>query len=153
MLRQEQDFADSWRLPVGGVGRDLFERPLLWEFFYDAADQALVRLQRIIGSMRRAHRALGSRGFFFYYADPTHLDQGIVAYRRWSAADGTSAAQDLLILLNFSDRDALAWIPFPTPGRWVEQVDGMLDAIDIAHEQRWSTVRVPSNHGAVYKCT
>jgi len=28
------------------------------------------------------------------------------------------------IIVNFSDYEAETWIPFPTPGQWIEQIDG-----------------------------
>jgi 1,4-alpha-glucan branching enzyme len=151
MLWHGQEFAENWGVPQGGLGRNLFERPLHWEFFYDQAGKALVRLHRILGSLRRSHRALGSRGYFFYFVDASHLDQGVIAYRRRADADANQAEEDLMIVLNFSDHDAKAWLSFPAVGRWVEQIDGTRPPLEIQLEQQWAAVIVPSNYGAIYK--
>ena len=82
MLWHGQEFAENWGVPGGGLGRNLFERPLHWEFFYDEAGKALVRLHRIMGTLRRTHRALRSRGYFYYFYDQAHLAKGVLAYRR-----------------------------------------------------------------------
>jgi hypothetical protein len=50
-----------------GHGRNLFEQPLHWEYFYDQEGKALVRLHRILGALRRTRRALNARGFFYYF--------------------------------------------------------------------------------------
>jgi 1,4-alpha-glucan branching enzyme len=153
MLWHGQEFAENWGIPSGGLGRNLYERPLHWEFFYDEAGKALVRLHRILGNLRRTHRALGSRGFFFYYSDQAHLQLGVLAYRRKRDADATSVAEDLLVLLNFTDADAEVWLPFPTAGTWEEMIDGTRTAIHIAHDGQWASVSVPSNYGSIYKRT
>ena len=151
MLWHGQEFAENWGVPGWGLGRNLFERPLHWEFFYDAAGKALVRLHRAMGALRRTHRALRSRGFFYYYHDQEHLQKGVLAYRRKADADGAQVAEDLMIVLNFSDSDAEVWLPFPTPGQWVEQIDGTRPPVGIWQTNQWSSVIVPSNYGAVYK--
>jgi 1,4-alpha-glucan branching enzyme len=153
MLWHGQEFAENWGVPPGGLGRNLFERPLHWEFFYDEAGKALVRLHRILGSMRRTQRALRSRGYFFYYHDPAHLQQGVIAYRRKADADGASPAEDLLVFLNFFDADAEVWVPFPAAGTWVECIDGTPPAIQVAHEGQWCSAVVPSNYGRIYRRT
>ena len=153
MLWHGQEFAENWGVPPGGFGRNLFERPLHWEFFYDEAGKALVRLHRILGALRRTHRALGSRGFFYYHYDQSHLQRGVLAYRRKADADGLKPEEDLLIVLNFSDTEAEAWLPFPTAGTWVEMIDGTRPPIHIAHNGQWSSALVPSNYGSIYKRT
>lgn len=153
MLWHGQEFAESWGVPGGGLGRNLFERPLHWEFFYDVAGKALVRLHRILGTLRRTHRALGSRGYFFYYNDPAHLGKNIIAFRRDAGADGAQPEESLITVLNFSDVEAEVWIEFPTPGVWVEQIDGARPPVHIHQHNQWSPVIVPSNYGGIYKRT
>src|SRR5688572_32724589 len=46
-----------------------------------------------------------------------HLQRGVIAYRRKAEADGASAAEDLLVLLNFSESETEVWLPFPTADR------------------------------------
>ena len=152
MLWAGQEFAENWGVPGGGLGRNLFERPLHWEFFYDEVGKALVRLHRILGTLRRTRRALRSRGFYYYYYDQAHLQRGVIAYRRKADADGASAAEDLLILLNFSDSETEVWLPFPTAGTWVERIDGTRPAIRVTDGQ-WAAAVVPSNYGSIYERT
>src|SRR5918993_380976 len=151
MLWHGQEFAENWGVPSGGIGRNLFERPLHWEFFYDEAGKALVRLHRILGTLRRTHRALRSRGYYYYFYDQDHLQRGVIAYRRKAAVDGTNAAEDLVVLLNFSDVETEVWLPFPAAGRWVERIDETRSPIQVAQDGQWSAVMVPSNYGSIYK--
>jgi 1,4-alpha-glucan branching enzyme len=153
MLWHGQEFAENWGVPGGGLGRNLFERPLHWEFFYDEAGKALVRLHRIMGTLRKAHRALGSRGFFYYYYDQAHLDRSLLVYRRKADAAGPNPAEDLIVALNFSDVQGEAWLPFPAAGKWVEVIDGNLPPIHIAQGGQWAAALVPSNYGSIYKRT
>ena len=153
MLWNGQEFGENWGVPGFGIGRNLFERPLHWEYFYDGAGKALVRLHRLMGTLRRSHRALRSRGYFFYYFDQAHLAKRVIAYRRRADADGAHPAEDLLVVLNFSDSDAEVWLQFPVAGKWVEQIDGARPPVVIAANDQWSPVVVPSNYGGIYQRT
>jgi 1,4-alpha-glucan branching enzyme len=150
MLWHGQEFGENWGLPGAGLGRNLFERPLHWEYFYDAPGKALVRLHRLMGSLRRAHRAFRSRGYFYYYYDPAHLQKGVIAYRREAEAIADQVAESVIVALNFSDQDAKVSISFPAPGRWVEQIDGTSPTVQVAHNDQQLPVTIPSNYGAVY---
>jgi 1,4-alpha-glucan branching enzyme len=150
MLWNGQEIGENWGVPSWGEGRVLFERPLHWEYFYDARGKALVRLCRILGHLRRKLRALRSRGYFFYYNLDDHLRQGVIAFRRDAPADGAFGAESLIVVLNFSDRDAEVWLPFPNPGTWKEQIDGTQPPVAIAASDQWMPVVVPSNYGGVY---
>jgi 1,4-alpha-glucan branching enzyme len=153
MLWSGQEFGENWGVPSWGVARNLFERPLHWEFFYDAPGKALVRLHRIMGALRRGHRALRSRGYFYYFFDRSHLSAGVIAYRRDAPADGAHGAESLLVFLNFSDQAAQVWVPLPGSGVWVERIDGAAPAITVTQADEWHPVLVPSNYGAVYERT
>lgn len=150
MLWSGQEFGENWGLPEGGLGRNLYERPLHWEYFYDVEGKALIRLYRILGTLRRTHRALRSRGYFYYYYDPAHLQQGVIAFRREAAADAGQPAESLIVFLNFSDHDAEVWLPFPAAGAWVEQIDGNRPPVQIGQREQWAPVTVPSNYGGAY---
>jgi 1,4-alpha-glucan branching enzyme len=150
MLWQGQEFGENWGLPGWGLGRNLFERPLHWEYFYDQEGKALVRLHRILGGLRRSRRALNARGFFYYLNLQEHLDQGVVAYRREADPAPGQAAERLVVALNFSDRDADVWIPFPAAGQWAERIDGT-SSVQVAAGGQGARVRIPSNYGAVYE--
>jgi 1,4-alpha-glucan branching enzyme len=153
MLWNGQEFGENWGVPGSGIGRNLFERPLHWEYFYDMPGKALVRLHRLMGTLRRNSRALRSLGFFYYFFDQNHLRQGVIAYRREAPAAGALPAESLIVVLNFSDRDAEAWIQFPSAGTWVEQIDGTHPAVTTTTNDQWSPVIVPSNYGGIYKRT
>lgn len=154
MLWHGQEFAENWSIPGGtALGRTLYSRPLHWEYFYDPPGRALIRLYRIMGALRRQHRALRSRGSFYYYDDPFHRRDKIVAYRRDANAAASVAAETIVVILNFSDVDADAWIPWPRAGRWEEQIDrtdSPRPPLQVAHDGEWLPVRVPSNYGAAY---
>ena len=150
MLWQGQEFGENWGVPEWGVSRNLYERPLHWEYFYDAAGKALVRLHRIMGNLRRTHRALASQGYFYYYYNQEHLQKGVIAFRREADATDTQNQEILLIILNFFNQEAQVWLPFPTAGNWVEQIDKPQQTIVATQNEHWLPVSIPSNYGAVY---
>lgn len=153
MLWAGQEFAENWSVPPWGPGRNLYARPLHWEYFYDADGKALIRLYRIMGALRRQKRCFTSRGFFFYYDDGDHRRQGVVAFRRHADADGTSPEEDALVLVNFWNEEASVWLPFPRAGRWEEQIDradNPKPPIDVANAGDWMQVQVPPNYGCIY---
>jgi maltooligosyltrehalose trehalohydrolase len=153
MLWHGQEFAENWSVPSGGLGRVLFSRPLHWEYFYDVQGKALIRLYRTMGTLRARYRALRSRGYFFYYNDPFHQRDWIIAYRRTAEAHGGDPAEDIIVILNFSDRDVDAWITWPASGSWMELIDETNNArhhVQVQQADEWKPVRVPSNYGAIY---
>ena len=142
--------------PAGGSGRNLFERPLHWEFFYDEAGKALVRLHRILGRPEaHASRALRSRGYFLLLThDQAHLQKRRARLPPQSRRRrAPSQAEDLLVILNFSDTKADVWLPFPAPGTWVERIDGVRPPIHVTQNDQWAAVVVPSNYGSIYERT
>jgi 1,4-alpha-glucan branching enzyme len=142
MLWQGQELGENWGLKGFGEGRILFERPVHWEYFYDAYGKALVRLYRILGRIRRQHRALGSRSGFFYVNDPSHARNGVVVYRR------SAPAESLVVALNFSDQERWVEIEFPHAGNWTELIDEVQRVhVSAAGDRVW--VRVPSNYGVI----
>jgi len=112
MLWQGQEFAENWNLPGGTDPRRItFSRSLHWEYFYDGAGKALVRLYRVLGSLRHAHPVLGSRGDFYLEPSAEHRRAGVIVFRRMNA---TEAA---VVVLNFSDVARTVRIWWPRPGR------------------------------------
>ncbi|MGH8017714.1 MAG: alpha-amylase family glycosyl hydrolase [Opitutaceae bacterium] len=150
MLWAGQEFGENWGVPHGGFGRNLFERPLHWEFFYDRAGKALVRLHRILGSLRRNLRALKSRGSFFYVDDPNHRAQRAVVFRREAPAAAPLEAESVIVALNFSEAASTIWIPFPAAGNWVEQIDDTHPPVEIAEAGQWMPVQVSGSYGAIF---
>lgn len=153
MLWQGQEFGEDWSVPDAGLGRNLFARPLHWEYFYDEPGRVLVNLYRRLGALRRRLRALGSRGYFYYQDDARHREQGVIAFRRRVDGNGEHLSEDVLVLINFSDRSASVWSAFPRAGVWTEQLDKDFSAavtIEVASDGEWHEVRVPSNYGAIF---
>jgi 1,4-alpha-glucan branching enzyme len=150
MLWQGQEFAENWGLPSSGLGRNLFERPLHWEYFSDDQGRALVRLYRILGSLRRSRRALRARGFFYYEYDPEHFRARVIVFRREAPATANAAAECLVVVLNFSDSAAEVWVPLPAAGQWRELIDGNA-AVQAAQAGDHVRIQVSANYGGVYE--
>ena len=154
MLWHGQEFAEDWSVPDAGIGRNLFARPLHWEYFYDDQGHALVRLYRTLGTLRRQLRSLGSRGFFFYDDDPRHRANGVIVYNRRVDATATEPAENVMVFINFSAQAAAVWVQFPRAGAWTEQIDrgtpGQAPAINVATDNEWHEVNVSSNYGSIY---
>lgn len=146
MLWQGQEFVENWGVPDAGIARNLYERPLHWEYFYDVPGRALVRLHRVMGALRRSHAALGARTSFYYHDLPEHRDRGVIVFRR--EAQGAQ----LLVAINFSDSPATIQVPFARSGRWVERIDGIA-IVDVAGDGQWMAIGVPSNYGVVFEHT
>jgi 1,4-alpha-glucan branching enzyme len=149
MLWHGQEFAENWSVPPRGEGRNLFGRPLHWEFFYDREGKALVRLYRVMGDLRRTRRCLNSRGFFYYHDEEQHRRQGVIVFRRRAEAEDGHPEEDAIVAVNFWDSDADIWIPFPRAGQWEEQID-RAHPVDVPAAGNWMRIRVPSNYGCVY---
>ena len=148
MLWQGQEFADNYVLPPGGDLRIHFRRNVHWEYFYDDAGAALVRLYRIMAALRRDCPALRSRQSAYDRAHSRPAD-GVVVYSR-SADTGQVA----VVLLNFSDRDQSVTIPFPAAGTYRERVDADSRAapydLTIGSTDQIVGITVPSNYGYVF---
>jgi 1,4-alpha-glucan branching enzyme len=155
MLWHGQEFAENWSVPGSGIGRNLFGRPLHWEYFYDPEGKALVRLHRIMGAMRRSLRCLNSRGFYYYFSEEEHRRRGVIAFRRHADADPAAGLpeQDAIVLLNFWNDETEVSVEFPRAGGWIEQID-LADQprspIMVANAGERQQVRVPPNYGCVY---
>jgi len=157
MLWEGQEIGENWGMTPYGVGRNLFERSVHWEYFYDRYGKALVRLHRIMGTLRRTYRALTNRGRFFYFNDSSHYGQGVIVLRRDIDASGALPAEDLMVFINFADSDRTIWVAMPKGGRWVEQIDKAEAApkpdINVGSDNEWHSITVPSYYGCVYAKT
>ncbi|MFL6216311.1 MAG: alpha-amylase family glycosyl hydrolase [Blastocatellia bacterium] len=154
MLWQGQEFAENYVLPEKGSARISFRRSLHWEYFYDEAGKALVRLYRRLGQLRQQHRALRGRESFYYNEQSRPWD-GVVAYRRRAAATATAAEDVAMVFLNFSDVERVVSIPFPKAGAYREMIDnprasGQPLEIMIEQDGQSHQVVVPSNYGQIF---
>jgi maltooligosyltrehalose trehalohydrolase len=152
MLWQGQELAENYTIPDSGQARIDIERAMDWEFFYDDEGQALVKLYRRLGVLRRSViPALRSRTSYYYDAESRPAD-GIVAYRR------EAAPQIAVTILNFSDSVQQLWLPFPAVGQYQEMVvepatstaDGRIPVIQVASANEWHELTVPANMGFIY---
>jgi 1,4-alpha-glucan branching enzyme len=157
MLWQGQEFADNWTLPPSGRRRISFLRNTHWDYFYDQSGVALIRLYRILGTLRRTYRSLRSRESYYYYQQSRPADH-VLAYHRRAEATTTSPLEISVIFLNFSDSVQTITIPFPASGTYREMID---DADRVKRAQpHWDlnvgsvgqfiTVQVPSNYGCIF---
>ena len=154
MLWQGQEFGQNDILASGGNARISIRREMRWEYFYDAPGQALIRLYRILGHLRRTCRALRSRESFYYFQQSRPAD-GVVAYHRIAPSAGTEPEQVAVVFLNFSDHAQELSVPFPRAGTYRERLDDPLPSgshqdITAHADGEWKTISVPSNYGAVY---
>lgn len=149
MLWQGEEFADNYVLPDQGNGRINYRRDVHWEYFYDEFGAPLVRLYRILGTLRHTCPALRSREFFYYNSQSRPAD-GIVAYLRTS----TTVGQHVIVLLNFSNTQQTISVPFPETGTYREMIDNAVRStpfeIVIGNANQLVAIDVPSNYGYVF---
>ncbi|GAC1656887.1 MAG: hypothetical protein NVS4B7_01440 [Ktedonobacteraceae bacterium] len=149
MLWQGQEFAESYVLPNTGNGRICFRRDIHWEYFYDSFGEPLVRLYRVLATLRHSCPALRSRESL-YYKDQSRPADGIVAYSRQSSA----AAQVALVFLNFSDVQQALSVPFPQPGTYREMIDNDVRStpleLSVSSANQFINVNVPANYGYIF---
>lgn len=148
MLWQGQEFGENWGVPGDGIGRNLYERPVHWEYFYDGPGKALIRLHRILGNLRRETQALSSRGYFYYYFENDHLNKKVIAFRRNSMTG--DPVQSAMIALNFSNQTQEIWLPFPNAGLWNQSIDGHHPTVQVNADNEWKPVHLPGNYGAIF---
>ncbi len=149
MLWQGQEIAESYILPDAGSMRINFRRDVHWEYFYDDFGAPLVRLYRVLGTLRHAYPALRSHESF-YYNEQSRTRDGIVAYSRQS----TAAQQFAIVFLNFSDQQQSISLPFPEPGTYREMIDDAVRStpfeISVSSANQYINVDVPSNYGYIF---
>jgi len=154
MLWQGQELGENWGMANWGLGRNLYPRGVHWEYFYDQYGQALVRLYRRLGQLRRSLRAVNASGPFFYVNDDQHRSRGVIVFWRSAPATTTEPEQYVLVYLNFSDQTQEIWVQVPKAGTWVEQLDQgePVPQPDLVanHVGEWRPVNVPSHYGSVF---
>jgi maltooligosyltrehalose trehalohydrolase len=153
MLWEGEEIGDNYNLPSDGSARVNLRRDTNWQYFYDEQGQALVRVYRRAGQLRRTTRALRSRDSY-YYNQQSLQGSLLIAYHRYAPADGVNFEQYAMIVLNFSATGATVNLPFPKAGVWTEQLDAPLRAapysINVATAGALGSVTVPSNYGYVF---
>ena len=151
MLWHGQEFAENWGVPGGGLGRNLFERPLHWSSFTTRSARDTRAPPPHSGHVAtNASRTPQSRVLLLLR--PGAPRRGVIAYRRKAVGLAPALPADLLVLLNFSESETEVWLPFPAAGTWVERIDGTRPAIHVTDGQ-WAAAVVPSNYGSIYERT
>lgn len=150
LLWQGQELGEIYGKHDDGGSRVLAARPLHWNYFYEPAGRALVRLYRRLGQLRKRLAALRSRNSYFHF-DRSDLDRGLLAYQR---TPDNAAEPAVMVLLNFGEYEGELTVPFPRAGQWVEQLnhgpDQPGEALDLAPGRLDAAVRVPPNYGKVF---
>ncbi len=154
MLWQGQEFGENYVLPGSGTTRIQTRRDLHWDYFYDDAGYALIRIYRRLGRLRRACRALRGRDSYYYYGS-SNPEARAIAYRRHAPATATEPEQFVMVFLNFSDSEQTLTVPFPAPGVYREMLDddtrgGNPLEIDVAASGDSHAVDIPSDYGRVF---
>ncbi len=137
--------------------RRIQPRSLRWDQSEDAIGRRLRDKYALLARIRREHRALRSSHFYpdAYDERWTHLspdgygldiDKQVLIYHRWGAAsDGD--LERFIIVLNFSEQDQYADVPFPANGVWQDLLSG--GQVEVAN-YRLASYRVPSNWGCLF---
>jgi 1,4-alpha-glucan branching enzyme len=142
MLWQGQEFAESYALRPGGLGRVGVSRPVRWEFFSDAAGRPLVRLvRRLLALRRRLDQLRGDH--HVVYDDAEHRAKRVLVIERRSET-GLS-----LVALNFGDADQAVYLRPPAGGDYLEELHGRDDLCSLVADQP-TKITVPSNYGRIW---
>jgi maltooligosyltrehalose trehalohydrolase len=151
MLWQGQEFADGYNLPDDGSARVHLMRQTHWEYFYDDDGKPLIRLYRRLGALRRNSRALRGTSSYYYYQQ-SHQQNQVIAYHRYAPADGTTAEDWAMVLLNFGNAVGTITLPFPKAGTWREMLDDAKRqfSITVAADGETHPIAVNPNYGMVF---
>ena len=121
-------------------------RPVNFNYFYDPAGNALIKLVRKLADIRHA-RAEMRGGDHFFYSDPgsytEYISRGVMLFNR---SQGNSLS---LIALNFTDQDVPISITVPLAGAYTDQIDGVQNFNAGAANVSFN-VTVKSNYGCIW---
>jgi 1,4-alpha-glucan branching enzyme len=151
MLWQGEELAENYTLPPGANARISTPRSMRWEYFYDQYGQGLIRLYRILARLRRQIPALRSREFHTIAVMPETMT---VAYERQTPTAEHTPQQNALVLLNFSNSDQGATIPFSKAGTYREMINNDVRSqpweITVHNDGDTVLLTIPSNYGYVF---
>lgn len=132
MIQNGQEFGEDHWIPEDdqNTGRRVTSRPLRWKMLNDKIGQELLKLHKRMGEIRMQYPGLRSTNF---YPQPREewqtqfnpagygVDTGrqLAIYHRWGN-DENGRLQKFVIVLNFSDSEQTATIPFPENGDWTD---------------------------------
>lgn len=146
LLWQGQEFGEIYGKHDDGGSRVLAARPLHWNYFYEQGGRDLVNLYRAMGQLRHQYQALRSRKAYYHHEE-SDLGRGLVAYQR---IPDNNTDPTVMILINFSSQDDTLSVPFPRAGRWIEQINGHEEELEVPGDYAHMKISIPSNYGKVY---
>lgn len=148
-LWQGQEFCEKYFLPDDGLGRVRLERPVRWDYFYDAIGKRSVRLARDLLRLRRSATHLRSGNYFFFDHHDRYLTKGLILFARYQGAAYT------LVAINLSGQEQ--WVPFwfPIAGDYREELHGTQEpepGLHLRNVQAWQErwLQIPANYGRVW---
>lgn len=141
MIRQGQEFGETYGVPGSGMVKILAKKALHWEYFYQEQGYSLVKLYRRLGKLRAQLPELRSRVSFFE-KEMSNFEKGLVVYKRCA---GDNA---VIVIINFSDSNQAITFSFPSAGVWTECID---EKNQIKYTDSPVTITINSNYGAIYK--
>jgi len=132
MLQNGQEFGEEHPMPEDdrGTGRRVLPRPLRWKCASDDVGANLLKLYRRLSQIRHDYPGLRARGMYpeLWETWQTQMnpfgvgldtDRQVAIYHRWGEGP-RGETQTFVVVLNFSDREQWASVPFPSDGRWTD---------------------------------
>lgn len=156
MLWEGEELAENYAIAGEGNLRISIPRGMHWEYFYDEPGNALVRVYRRMGKLRRALPCLRSRDSFYNNVE-SRPGEGLIAFRRRHPGGGAGDPEQIaLVVLNFSDSPRSLVLPAPAAGTYRELLDRPHRAGGPELEKSAAragaplTIDVPSNYGQIF---
>jgi 1,4-alpha-glucan branching enzyme len=156
LIHNGQEFGEQYGFPESGDGR-VESRPLRWADASDDTGSFLRGLYRKLIAIRKDHPALRSQNFYpwpYDEQDPgfdtrgygVNEQSGLVIFHRWGL-DGEGRLERFIIVLNFSEYEQIADIPFPANGDWKD----LLNDTTVSVSDYWlRSERLGSHWGRIY---
>jgi maltooligosyltrehalose trehalohydrolase len=144
LLWQGEEFAENYWVPPEGLGRVMLLRPVRWDYFYDDAGRATLRLVRRLVALRSGREEFRSGDYHFHNDWEAYQSRGVLLFSR-STPESYS-----LVALNFSNTDEWVSFQFPRAGSFVEQLHRQPgDAFGASAGER-RQLFLPSNYGRIW---
>lgn len=143
MLWEGQEIVENYDVPDSGPARIGTLRPVRWEYFYDPAGKAMIRLYRRLIKLRKDEPVYRRGSYFFHNNWDQHQWRGLVLFER--KYDDTFS----LVALNFSCHDHDINFTFPRSGDYHEQLHEQ-DNLSGIRAGSNVTLHVPSFYGRVW---
>ena len=148
----------------GATRRRILSRPVRWSMADDVIGRTLVALHARLARLRTDHPALRSAEMTpsrwedwqtqFDPASGLGFDAArqLVLYRRSAVADGGTARDEIIVVINFANDDQEVAVPFPGVGTWMDVLSGFAggDAFTVEVTGDSARVMVGGNWGRIF---